>query len=187
MPEQSEALDQGDQGAARVRNDVSYVRVSGDGARVEEVDDGPGGVEEKFEDRSGECGERDCWSWCVLDGGARTLRRVGDVCVLGDPGAGRVDEYDGLTAVEFGPDWLKTLVAEVPAVVVGFDRDAVGVQGVEGVGDFRDTAFDVREGKGGPEAKMGWIAGFQVGCVGIAVAAELAGRFVVAWGEEDAW
>ena len=51
-------------------------------------------------------------------------------------GRGRVDEDDGGTFFEFGPEREEVWVAEVVVAisVAGEEGDAVGVEGVEGVG-----------------------------------------------------
>lgn len=81
-------------------------------------------------------------------------------------GVGRVDEDDGVASVQFFPDGGVLRVAEVLVLdaVAGEEGDAVGVEGVEGVFDFGESALRVEQvGHGGEEAVLGGV-GVAEGC-----------------------
>ena len=77
----------------------------------------------------------------VVDDGLRELGARPD----GRGRVARVDEDDGVALIEFRPDGLEVLVAEVLAVVGGKESDTIGLQLVERVPDGFDGALDVRE------------------------------------------
>lgn len=77
----------------------------------------------------------------VVDDGLGQLgaRPYGRGCVA------RVDENDGGTLIELGPDGLKVLVAEILAVIGREERDAIGLELVKCVFESFDRTLDVRE------------------------------------------
>ena len=96
----------------------------------------------------------------VVEDGLRQLRARPD----GRGRVARVDEDDGAAAVEFGPDGLEVLVAEVLAAVRREERDAVGVKLVQGVRDGVDGAGHVRQaGQGAEEAELARLGGADGG------------------------
>ena len=90
----------------------------------------------------------------VVDHGLRE-GRIHKACV---DKVGRVDEDDCFAPGELCPDRFQGRMPEVemPFAISGVQSDAVGMQLVEGIGDFRQGGGDVIEdgGKRGEESKQ---------------------------------
>lgn len=127
----------------------------------EEVHHGAGGVEEEFEHRPRVLGEGNC------------------LVARGQTGGGGVDEDDGFPAVYLVEDRVEGFVPEVRPVVVRLHGEAVGMQSIEGVGDFVERALHIGHGEGGPKAELVWGAEFQFGREFVAVTGDFAGEGVV--------
>ncbi|GAA3309886.1 hypothetical protein GCM10020295_75620 [Streptomyces cinereospinus] len=91
-----------------------------------------------------------------------------------------MDEDRGAAAVEFGEQRFEAGVAEVDAVGVGLDRDAVAAEHVHGVGQFVEGGVDVGQGKGGEVAEPVGMVPLEAGARLVDVAGEGARRPVVA-------
>lgn len=97
-----------------------------------------------------------------------------------------MDEDGSMTVVEGGEDGVEGFVAEVDAVFVGFEGDAIAVQVVEGAGELGEGTLNVGHREGGEEAELAGSAAFEV-CAGvIAEAGDLSGECVVVADEVDA-
>jgi hypothetical protein len=62
-------------------------------------------------------------------------------------GVARVFEYDGVAAVEFGPQRLERWISEVLPRVAGHEDYSVGVQCAQRIPEFLNGAADVRKGQ----------------------------------------
>lgn len=121
-----------------------------------------------------------------VHGGAGRLVRIIDHGLgqarvdLGRVGGMRgVDEGDAFAAVELGPDRFEGGVAEVgvSVAVAGEERDAVSVEGIEGVSDFGQCRFGIKQaGQVGEEAEFRGLLVAYLGGVLVQAAGQVEGR-----------
>src|SRR5581483_336689 len=97
----------------------------------DQIDHGPGGVEEELEQRPGPPERRLC--------PARRRRRV--------------DEQPGAAPIELAEDGLEGGLTQVPPTDVDEQRETVDVEAVAAVGDLGHGGVDVGERERGEEAE----------------------------------
>ena len=108
-----------------MREDDADPRIPVQDAVEDELDSGSRGLE---------------WEVCHRRGNSRR-RREGWLSW----GVAGMFEYDGVAAVEFGPERLERCISEVFARVAGHDHYAVGVQRIQCMPEFLKRAADVGE------------------------------------------
>lgn len=162
-----------------MRDHEGQVGEAGDGAGQEQVRHGARRLEEELEHRR-RVGGRERGRGRGAGAGAA----VAGVVARG-AGRRRVDEDGGAAPVQLREDGVERGRAEVVAVVVGEEAEAVGAVGGGGL-DLGERGAHVGERQRGPEAELGRVAPLQRGGVGVAGAGQRGGGGVVAADEVGA-
>lgn len=105
---------------------------------------------------------------------------------IAETAGSRVDEDLRVVLVHSREDGVEGRVAEVHAVAVGHETEAVGAFAACGF-DLGERAFDVGEREGGEVAEVDGVAALEVRCEGVDAPGEGAGGCVVAGREVCAW
>ena len=155
-----------------MREQPSDVRIPAHRAREEEVDHGARSFEDELKD----------WGDVLVHRGRRVV--CAGLCMH----AGRrgMNKYERIVGVQLRPQWTEGRIAEVSAVVVREEDDAVCVQSVEGVPRFDHGAIDVRERQACEEAEFRGMPALQVGGAGVAGAGEGTSKVVLVRSEVHA-
>ena len=90
-------------------------------------------------------------------------RGIGQIADAGGAGRGRMNEHHGAAAIELGEHGLETRIAEMRPLVVGQQHDAVGLQGIERVGEFGQARLDIRQRQGGEQAEARGVGADRLG------------------------
>ena len=130
------------QRAAAMRYDDAHVRATAERPRCNQVHDHPRSIEREFHDRRGKAQ--------LLD--VKSRRRD------------RMHEHDRLAPVEFIENRIEPFVAEIDAVDVRKQDDAVELEHVERMGNLRQRAVDIRQRQQRKAADPLWMIGNQL-CV----------------------
>ena len=156
-----------DQPAGQERQRAAAVRP--DPADVRKPERAAGFAEDQAGDRAGRVGGVfDRAGRNALDQRAAAVRRDG------------VDIDHGLAAVELLVHRHESGIAQVFVLIAGEQPDAVGLERIEGVGDFLQAALRIGQRNGGEQAEAAGMIRHHAGAVFVHVARELARRLVVA-------
>lgn len=94
-----------------------------------------------------------------------------------------MDEDGGLSLVEGFEHRFQDGVAQIHAVCVGHDCDAICIQSVKGVLNLPQAPLDIREGQRGPEPKLARASLLEVGGELVAPPREVPPQLDVSWHE----
>src|SRR5688572_19091515 len=117
--------------------DEPQLRITTEGARHEQVDDGSSRLESEFHNRC-----RNTWQ---------------DVRTAG--GRGRVDEYDGTALIQGTENAVEHRMAQVSALVAGEKNNTVCVELIERVVQFSDGRRGIRDWYAGKKAEPAGMLG----------------------------